>query len=144
MVPLDKATDRGLPRMLSGACPATRPAKRLKRPNNFRRLEEITMFQRTAILLTSVLLAATPLAAAPADVCRPAGPPQKPVNSEDFNPGLGGAIGLNDDFHDDLEDPFDHPGAVISDLSRTFAQDDEPGGVHILKDVAGRDCSSNQ
>jgi hypothetical protein len=86
--------------------------------------------------------ASAPLAAAPPeDVCSPAGPPERPVNSEDNNPGLGRELGLNDDFFDDIEEPFDDPGAVISEFSRTLAQDDEPGGVHVLKDFVGRDCA---
>ena len=96
---------------------------------------------RMAFLLASALLLAAPVPAQAApNVCPPAGPPEKPVNSEDFNPGLGGAIGLNDDFHDDIDDPFDHPGAVISTLTRELAQDDQPGAINLLPPIAGRDC----
>ena len=97
---------------------------------------------RISLLLSSILLvaASVPAQAAP-NACSTAAPPEKPVNSEDFNAGLGGEIGLNDDFHDDIWEPFDEPGVVISTLTRELAQDGEPGAIDLVPQVAGLDCS---
>jgi len=96
----------------------------------------------TAILLVLSTGFNSPASGQPG-VCRPTAP-GKPVNTEDFNPGLGGELGLNDDFHDDIDEPFDDPGGVISEFSRGLAQDGEPGGVQVLKDIVGNDCSPEE
>jgi hypothetical protein len=96
---------------------------------------------RTALLLSAVAIA-TPLSAQAApNACSAFAPPERPVNSEDFNPGLGGELGLNDDFHDDIWEPFDEPGVVISTLTRELAQDDEAGAINLVPQIAGLDCS---
>jgi len=95
---------------------------------------------RIAIILSSLLFVTAASTQAAPNLCPPSGPPEKPVNSEDFNPGLGGEIGLNDDFHDDIDEPFDHPGAVISMFTRQLAQDDEPGAINLVPQIVGRDC----
>ena len=95
---------------------------------------------RKFLLLAAIILGGPAAAEPGGPVCHPSSPPSKPVNSEDFNPGFGATTGLNDDFHDDLEDPLDHPGAVLSAVARVLAQDDEQGGVHLLRDFVGLDC----
>jgi hypothetical protein len=97
---------------------------------------------RTAILVTASLTAMPAAAQNAPATCRVAAPPSQPVNSEDYNPGFGAAVGLNDDFHDDFIDPLDRPGAVIGDLSRQAAQDDDAGGVHLLRDFVGLHCAA--
>ena len=94
-------------------------------------------------LFLCALVVATPMPAhANAQSCAGAAPPTRPVNSEDFNPGLGGELGLNDDFHDDIVEPFDDPGFVISTLTRERAKDEERGGINLLRPIVGLDCSA--
>ena len=96
---------------------------------------------RIALLLSSALLLGAPVSVqAAGNACPPAGPPEQPVTSEDLNPGLGGEIGLNDDFHDDIWEPFDQPGVVISTYTRELAQDDQKGAIDLVPQVVGRDC----
>ena len=71
--------------------------------------------------------------------CHPVTPPADP-NSTDGNPGYGGTAGLNSDFHDEFDDPLDHPGQVIGPLNREVAQSGAPGGNHLLQDGVGNDC----
>ena len=63
------------------------------------------------IILAALLLALPSTANSQTAVaqCRPSAP-QHPTNSEDYNPGLGGALGLNDDRED--VHPF---GALLSE-----------------------------
>ena len=90
----------------------------------------------------SIPIAALPTTPAAAQggppVCQP-GHPTDP-NSEEGNPGFGGTTGLNDDFHDEFDDPLDHPGQVIGPANREAAQSGEPGGNHLLQDLVGNDC----
>ena len=84
----------------------------------------------------SSLLIASPVAAAPGDVCRPT-QPEQPVNSEDYNPGLGGALGLNDDRED--VHPF---GALYTEYYLLdLAQNGEPGDASYLGTQTGNDCA---
>ena len=97
---------------------------------------------RTMITLVALSISASAAAqGAPhaPNACSAFAKPIGPLNSEDYNRGFGRATGLNDDFHDDLSDPLDVPGAVISSLTREMAQDGEPG-VTLLKDVVGLNC----
>ena len=97
---------------------------------------------RVLISLCALVVAASLPTQANAQSCSGAAPPTRPVNSEDFNPGLGGELGLNDDFHDDIAEPFDEPGRVISTLTRELARDDERGGINLLRPIVGLDCSA--
>jgi hypothetical protein len=68
--------------------------------------------------------------------CRPSAP-QHPTNSEDYNPGLGGALGLNDD-HEDVH-PF---GALLSEYYiAPLAQSGQPGAASYVGYVTGNDCA---
>ena len=69
--------------------------------------------------------------------------PDRPVDAgtEDGNPGYGATAGLNDDFHNDEEDPLDHPGQVIGRVTSEVAQGERDGGVHLLQDGVGNDCA---
>jgi len=98
---------------------------------------------RKLLIFTFAITLATSSGAQAQPYCTPDGPPTKPVNSEDYNPGYGGSAGLNDDFHDDLSDPLDAPGTVISVYTRDAAQDEIHGGVHLLRDLIGNDCSQS-
>lgn len=98
---------------------------------------------RTVTFLAGLSVIVAPAAAqdiprAP-NVCSAFAKPTGPLNSEEYNRGLGGYFGLNDDFHDDLSDPLDLPGEVISTLTREMAQDGVPG-VTLLQDLAGLNC----
>jgi len=96
---------------------------------------------RTALLLSAALIASPFSAQAAPNACSASAPPEKPVNTEDFNPGLGGELGLNDDFHDDIWEPFDEPGVIISIFTRELAQDDERGAINLVPEIVGLDCS---
>ena len=97
---------------------------------------------RTMIILVALSITASAgaqnLPHAPS-VCSAVAKPTGPLNSEEYNRGFGGATGLNDDFHDDLSDPLDLPGAVISTLTHEQAQDGQPG-MTLLKDFVGLNC----
>ena len=88
-----------------------------------------------SIALTSLLIA-HPVAASPGDVCRPTQPDQ-PVNSEDNNPGLGSALGLNDDREDV------HPFGLLysQNLVIDLAQNGSPGDASYLVTQTGNDCA---
>jgi hypothetical protein len=63
------------------------------------------------------------------------GEPNAPPFNEfgHYVPGFGRSTGLNDDFHDNIEDPLDVPGAVISGA----AQQEQ---IQQLTSVVGLDC----
>jgi hypothetical protein len=67
------------------------------------------------------------------DTCH--GQPEAPPFTEygHYVPGLGRATGRNDDFHDDLEDPLDVPGRVLSGAARG-------GEIQQLTSFVGLDC----
>jgi len=86
------------------------------------------------LLILSAFIATPALAAAPTEpACHPT-QPTPPVNSEDNNPGLGSATGLNSDWHQKSGDSLDVPGSVI----HLLAQSD--GGISVLTQFVGNDC----
>jgi hypothetical protein len=65
--------------------------------------------------------------------CRPSAPPERPVSSEDNNPGAG--VGLNEDLSGRVI------GDLISDLARVREEETGPPIVRdILRDEVGADC----
>jgi hypothetical protein len=70
-------------------------------------------------------------------VCTPDGPPQRPVGSEDNNPGAG--IGLNDDVSGrDV-------GRGISEAARIREAETGPPLVRdIARDEVGNDCAKGE
>ena len=75
-------------------------------------------------------------AAAQADVCRP-DRPERPVNNEDNNPGLGSALGLNDD----MEDVHPFGRNLSSFLIVPLAQEGPPGSASYVGTQTGNDCA---
>lgn len=80
-----------------------------------------------------IFSAAASLNPSPHDVCHgnPVSPPVGQFGH--YVPGFGRVTGLNDDFHDDIEDPGDVPGSVISVVARD-------GGIQLLPANVGADC----
>ena len=72
----------------------------------------------------------------PADHCTPTSPPLDP-GTEDTNPGAGGRLGLNQDYHDDGHPYF---GEILSDFQVAWAQDDVKGNETLLAHTVGNDC----
>jgi hypothetical protein len=80
-----------------------------------------------------VLIAAALASSQAQDQCH--GQPSAPPFDEygHYVPGLGRSTGLNDDFHDELADPLDHPGDVISVIA-------QGGEIQQLTSFVGLDC----
>ena len=90
------------------------------------------------IILAALLLALPSMANSQAadTQCRPSAP-EHPTNSEDYNPGLGGALGLNDDRED--VHPF---GALLSEYYIVpLARSGQPGDASYVGYVTGNDCA---
>jgi hypothetical protein len=95
---------------------------------------------KTSIIVAAMLAAmAAPAGAAdhPADtaLCTPTAPPAD-AGSEDGNPGAGGRLGLNQDFHDE---DF-RLGAVLNEVVRQLASDGAPGDARFFSLTVGNDC----
>jgi hypothetical protein len=71
-----------------------------------------------------------------ADHCTPTSPPVDP-GTEDTNPGAGGRLGLNQDYHDDGRPHF---GEILSDFQVAWAQDGVKGNETFLAHTVGNDC----
>ena len=70
-------------------------------------------------------------------VCTPDGPPDRPVGSEDNNPGAG--IGLNDDL------TGRDVGRAISEAARIREAETGPPVVRdIVRDEVGNDCAKSE
>ena len=90
-----------------------------------------------ALAALLVAIATSPTAAAvQAEVCRPTRPEQ-PVNNEDNNPGLGSALGLNDDMAD--VHPFGRNLSTF--LIVPLAQEGSPGSASYVGTQTGNDCA---
>jgi hypothetical protein len=91
---------------------------------------------RIAALFTVAVFLSSPVSAARNDgqMCRPSAPPERPVSSEDNNPGAG--VGLNEDLSGRVV------GDLISDLAKVREEERGPPIVRdILRDEVGLDCS---
>jgi hypothetical protein len=86
-----------------------------------------------------VVGSSTPATAAgrPADVCTPTRPTDP--SSTDDNPGAGGRLGLNEDYHEDGHPYF---GEIYSDYQKASAQDDIAGNETLLAHTVGNDCNN--
>jgi hypothetical protein len=72
----------------------------------------------------------------PDDFCTPTSPPVDP-SLKDTNPGAGGRLGLNEDFHEDGHPYF---GENLSDFQVAWAQDDIAGNETLIAHTVGNDC----
>jgi hypothetical protein len=91
-----------------------------------------------AIAGTLVLLGSGPAAARgqPVDFCTPTAPPVDP-GTTDYNPGAGGRLGLNSDYHEDGHPYF---GEILSKFQVAWAQDDVRGNETLIAHTVGNDC----
>ena len=72
----------------------------------------------------------------PDDHCTPTSPPVDP-GEEDTNPGAGGRLGLNEDYHADGHPYF---GEILSEFQVGWAQDDIAGNETLIAHTVGNDC----